>query len=234
MTTDKSQLTNDKLLLALLTLALSLAARNTCAESIEKELPPAETESALRALAIRFQSAPAVRAKIVSEIEDLVGKRTEEGEMLIERPARVLRKFTKPTEKWWLLENGTLSEFARGQKSISVKDLTGAPNLLKQIQGAMTGDLTALAPSYAFKIFESKDGTQHLVMDRKPATSRRAYKRIEARIAPAAAFFHEIHYIPEEGDEITEKFLDIQTFKKFPDADFALPEANRKVEKISD
>lgn len=228
-----------KLTLALAVLNLSLIAAESLPEPGERELTADETAAALRTIAETFKASPIIQAKIVSELEDLAGKRIEEGEILIERPARVSRKFSKPKLKFWVLDSALLSEYSDGQKSISVKDLSGVPAILKQIQGAMTGDLTALSPSYTIKIFAPKDITPlkalRVVLDKKPAASRRLYKRIETRISLGEKFFSEVRYIPEEGDEVTEKFTDIKTPEKSPAADFALPAGiDQKIEKIAE
>lgn len=217
-------------------LALGAAAGEAGAE---RELDKKETDSALRGIAESFNGAPRISAKIVSQIEDLAGKRTEEGVMRLERPSRMLREFFKPSMKSWLLQGAELLEFSEGRKSVSVKDLSGAPKLLKQIQGAMMGNLADLAPSYELKIFQLSEVKRRsalkLVLDKKAGVSKRLYKRIEARIAPGELFFSEIRYIPEEGDEITEQFSEIKAVTEFDASDFKLPkDIERKIEKISE
>ena len=76
----------------------------------ERELTAAESETALRGIAETFKAYPNIKAKLVSEIEDLAGKRSEEGEFVLERPVRVMRKFTKPSTKIWLLDGAFLFE----------------------------------------------------------------------------------------------------------------------------
>ncbi len=197
----------------------------------ERELNAGELTKTVAGIANTFKAHPSIRAVIRSEIEDLAGKRVEEGELRMDRAnpgaARVLRKFTKPTQKAWLLDGANISEVVPSQKKIFVKDLSGAPKFQKQIQAAMTGDIKALEDMFTVRIF-SKPGEAgkptafRLVLDKKPGVSRHVHRRIEARIAEGGLFFDEIQYIPDEGDELTEKFLNIEDASKPSDADFAL------------
>lgn len=216
-----------------------------CAEEVpspeagERALSAEEAEKALRTISETFKAHPYVRAKIRTEVEDLAGKRVEEGELLLDRPARMLRRFSKP-EKAWLLEGAQISDYVPSQKSVFVKDFSGAPKMLKQIQAAMTGDVKALDSFFAVHVFskvvEGKPAMLRLVLDKKAGVSRRLHRRIEARVAEGGLFFEQIHYVPDEGDEVLERFLEIKEMAKPADADFALPNVGieRKVEKVED
>jgi len=217
------------------------AAEPPAPEAGERELSAEESEKTLRAMGEAFKAHPYVRAIIKAEVEDLAGKRVEEGELLLERPARMLRKFTKPAAKAWLLDGAQISEYAPTQKTIFVKDFSNAPKALARIQAAMTGDIKALEPLFAMHIFlkpggEGKSSLLRVVLDKKTGASRRLHKRIQARIVEGGLFFDEIHYVPDEGDEVTERFSEIKEIAKPSDADFALPNEwiERKVEKIEE
>ena len=218
-----------------LSFALGLAGLDARAE---EELNGAEAEAAVRDIAATFKDAPRIRAKIVSEIDDIAGTRSEEGVMLLERPGKLLRRFTKPRQKTWLLNGAELIEYSAGQPTAMVKDFTGAPGLLKQIQGVMSGDFAALEASYAMKIFAagSKDKRWlRIVFDKKPGINKHNFKSIVALLGPGFKFFSTIRYIPDEGDTITEHFDDIKIVEQFDSADFELPKGvERKVEKISE
>jgi hypothetical protein len=204
----------------------------------EKELRGEELDQAFKTLAEIFQQAPAIKAKMTTEVEDLAGKRVEEGELILDRPARAMRKYLKPSPKIWLLNGAQLEEYLPSQKKIQVKDFSGAPKLLKQIQAAMTGDLKALEPLFTIRIFRmEQSGSLRLVLDKKAGTSRRLYQRIQARMTRGGLFFNEIRYIPDEGDEVTERFSEIRAIPKPGDAEFSLPagaDIERSVEKISE
>ena len=209
-------------------------------EAGERALNAQESEVALRGIADAFKAHPAIRAKMTSEIEDLAGKRIEEGELLLFRddthPARVLRTFSKPKQKLWLLDGAEISEYVASKKTVFVKDLSAAPKTLKHIQAAMIGDVKALDAIFSIHVF-SKPGALRLVLDKKPKVSRYIHRRIEARIAEGGLFFSEIRYIPDEGDELTEKFSELKDAGALSDADFALKGiegSERKVEKISE
>ena len=206
----------------------------------ERALNAKESDAALSGIAEAFKAHPTVRAKIRSEIEDLAGKRVEDGELLLDRsegsPARVLRTFAKPKQKAWLLNGATISEYVASKKTVFVKDLSAAPKTLKHIQAAMTGDVHALEEIFTIRVF-SKPGALRLVLDKKPKVSHYIHRRIEARFTEGGMFFDQIRYIPDEGDEVTETFLELKDAGKLSDADFALQGTDgseRKVEKIAE
>lgn len=217
-------------LFVLIFAATIFAADESQPEAGERALNAVESEAALKTLADSFKAHPTIRAKILSEIEDLAGKRTEEGELLLDRgaghPARVLRTFTKPKPKAWLLDGSSIAECAPSQKKVFVKDLSAAPKMLAHIQAAMIGDIRALESIFTLKIF-SKPGANgstdwRFILDKKPGVSKYVHHRIEARMISGGLFFSEIHYVPDEGDELTEKFLELKDAGALTDADFTL------------
>jgi len=210
----------------------------------ERILTAAETEAALSAMSVVFKQHETVRATIRSEIEDLAGKRVEDGILLMDRgvtrPVRVLRTFSKPKSKAWLLNGTTISDVSASQKKVFVKDLNAAPNMIKTIQAAMTGDVKALDALFSIRVFSKSvagSNVLRLVLDKKPGLSKYVHRQIIARIAEGGLFFSEIRYIPDEGDELTETFSDVVDAGKLSDADFALTGTDgfeRKVETISE
>src|SRR5689334_7981701 len=90
--------------------AVFAADGSPAAEAGERALSADESEKALHAIAETFKAHPYIRAKMQTEVDDLAGKRAEEGELLLDRPARMLRRFTKPTPKAWLLDGAQISE----------------------------------------------------------------------------------------------------------------------------
>lgn len=219
----------------------SLRAEDVAPEAGEVKLIAADADKALAELGAAFKASPAVKGNIVTEVDDLLGKRVEEGELLLDRPGRLLRKFTKPALKIWLLDGAQLQEFAAKQKTLYVKDFAKAPKALGLIQAAVTVDTKALNNLFDIHVFRgaSKDGQAPLrvVLTKKAASDNPLlYKRITARIKPGELFFSQIEYVPESGDTTVEKYLNLAAAKP-TDADFKLDlpaDVIRKVENISD
>ncbi len=214
-------------------------------EKGETLLNAAAAEKVLQALAERFKKNPSLRARIVTEVNDeLLGKRTEEGELLLDRPGRVLRKFTKPSAKFWLLDGTLLQEYLVKSKKLYVKDFSKAPRALKLLQAAVTVDAPLLGEHFDIHVFEAategenKERAQRLVLTQQPgAKVGLPYRRIQARIAAAGLFFQEIEYVPEGGEVTLERYVDIKSVARPADGDFALnvPEdATRKTVELTD
>ena len=213
-------------------------------------LKPAEGETLLNAadaagvlaeISETFKQAPYVRAQIVTEVEDLLlGKRVEEGTLLLDRSGRVMRKFSKPAVKMWLLDAGQLQEYNPKRKTVYVKDLTQAPKALKLIQAAATADVKTLEEIFDMHVFRyDKEGqkTYRLVLAAKTGGgSPMAYKWIQGRIAEKALFFEEIEYVPNAGDRTLERYKEIQSIAKPADAEFSLDapaDVKRKVDIVA-
>jgi hypothetical protein len=220
-------------LLAALLVALAQPNRLFAAESGAPEplagetlLTAAETEKILAELSA-FKDPHPLKAHIRTETADeLLGARIEEGELLLDRPARVLRKFTKPSVKIWLLDGAKLSEYGAKSKKLYVKDFSQAPRALKLIQAAFTGDLTTLKELFDVYAFKGSSGGQTIfrfVLNRKSGGDSPAlYKRIQARLYEKGLFFHEIEYLPESGDRVLERYTEIESVGKPADKDFVL------------
>lgn len=195
------------------------------AEKGETLLAPADAEKVLAELAARFKAAPALKARIVTEMEDLVGTRKEEGELLLDRPGRMLRKFSKPSARVQALIDDRFVEYLPALKKLAVKDFSRAPHALQLVQAAFTVDAKALSEMFSLAVFEKTTPEGHayrLVLTKKPEVKRALYSSIQARIAPKEIFFHEIEYYPEGGEKIVERYLDIQPVAKPIAADFAI------------
>lgn len=205
----------------------------------ETQLTAADTEKILAELSA-FKDPQPIKAHIKTEVADeLLGARIEEGELLLDRPARVLRKFTKPSLKIWLLDGTQLSEYGAKTKKLYVKDFSQAPRALKLIQAACTGDLKTLKELfdvYAFKGAADGQPVFRFVLNRKNGSDSPAlYKRIQARLYEKGLFFHEIEYLPESGDRVIERYTEIAAIPKPSDKDFAIdfpPDVVRKTEII--
>lgn len=212
---------------------LCLSARVVAADSDvpqalagETMLAPADAEKLLSELPA-FKDPQPIKAHIKTEVADeLMGARVEEGELLLDRPARVLRRFTKPSVKIWLLDGTLLSEYGAKTKKLYVKDFSQAPRALKLIQAAFTGDLKTLKELFDVFIFKGSADGQALyrfVLTRKGGTDSPAlYKRIQARLYEKGLFFHEIEYVPESGDRVLERYTEIAAVAKPADKDFVL------------
>jgi len=222
-----------------------------CAAAFSAEDPalkPAAGETRLEAvagdrllaeIAERFKASPSIKAKIQCELEDLAGKRVEEGELLLDRPARLMRKFTKPSLKIWVLNESYIQEYLPKRKSLSTIDFGKAPQKLALLQSAVTLDVKALASVFNISIFESdKSGAKNyrLLLTPKSDTKQPVpYKRIQARIADKALFFHEIEYVPQSGDPTLEKYTEIQAVEKLQEDAFVFEvpqDVKRKTEVV--
>jgi len=190
----------------------------------ETLLTTADAEKVLHELPA-FKNPQPLKARIKTEVDDLLGSRSDEGVLLLDRPARVLRKFTKPSLKVWLLDGTKIQEYAAKSKMLYVKDFSQAPRALKLIQAAFTGDVKTLKEIFDVYTFKSsKDGKDmyRFVLNRKTGSSGGIYRRIQARLLGEALFFHEIEYVPDAGDKVIERYLEISAVEKPSDADFAL------------
>lgn len=192
----------------------------------ETTLSAAELEKALAELPV-FKDQRPLKAHIKTEMADeLLGARVEEGELLLDRPSRVLRKFTKPSLKIWMLDGAQLSEYGAATKKLYVKDFSQAPKALKLIQAAFTGDMKTLKERFdvfAFKNTAGAEAAYRFVLNRKAGgESPGLYKRIQAKLGEKSLFFSEIEYQPENGDRVVERYSAITAVEKPSDADFKL------------
>ncbi len=201
----------------------------------ETQLTGAELEKIL-AEHPAFKDPKPLKAHIKTEVADeLLGARVEEGELLLDRPARVLRKFTKPSVKIWLLDGAQLSEYGAKTKKLYVKDFSKAPRALKLIQAAFTGDVTALKEVFDVYAFKGTSGYRFVLNRKSGGDSPALYKRIQARLEEKGLFFNEIEYLPESGDRVIERYTAIEAVAKPSDKDFALDvpaDVDKKVEVI--
>ena len=219
---------------------LLLACSVAFAADKDVELSGAEKQRALTELPV-FKNKGPITARIICEVDDLLGARKDEGELLLDRSGRVLRKFTRPSLKIWLLSGSQIQEYAAARKTVYVKDFSQAPNVLKLIQSAFTGDLKGLESMFELQVFRGgaeNAPSYRFVMTRKASVENaQLYKRIELLAHENALFFHQIEYTPESGDKTTERYLDIKAAETISDKDFTLDlpqDIQRKTENIRD
>lgn len=203
----------------------------------ETKLASADVDRVLSELPA-FKNPQALKAKIVAETDDLMGMRKEEGELLISPPTQVLRTFTKPKQKTWVLNGNLLQVYLPARKSLYVTDFSNAPKTLKRIQNAFTGDLKSLRELFEIHVFSSAEGKAYrFVLVPAKGESAAGYKRIQAKLAADALFFHEIAYEPESGDKVVERYSGMEAVAKPDAAAFELKvpdDVTRKVDKVSD
>jgi len=203
----------------------------------ETKLEAAEVDRALSDLPA-FKNPQPLKAKMVAETEDFVGTRKEEGELLLSPPSQILRTFTKPKPKTWLLNGTLLQVYIPARKQLYVTDFSDAPKTLKRIQNAFTGDLKSLRELFAISVFSSAGGKAYrFVLVPAKGESAVGYKRIQAKLAADALFFHEITYEPDSGDKVTEKYSAIEAVAKPAASAFELnvpDDVTRKTDKVSD
>jgi hypothetical protein len=170
-----------------------------------------------------LKSTNCLKARIVTECDDLIGKRQEEGELLLDRPTRVLRKFTKPSFKLWLLDGAQLQEYAPANKVLYVKDFAHAPRKLRLVQAAFTGDVKVLQELFTVSVFKKEQPAAYrFVLTKKPgADNPLDYRSIQARATEQGLFFSEIEFLPGEGDRTIERYTDIAVIPRPADKDFA-------------
>ncbi|MFH0939066.1 MAG: hypothetical protein V1899_07280 [Planctomycetota bacterium] len=205
----------------------------------ETLLTKVESDQVIAEISERFKANPCLKARIVAEIDDLAGTRKMEGELLLDRPSRCFRKFTKPSMFLQALNGSRLQEYAPKTKKLFVTDFSQAPQVLKVVQAAFTADLQALSKFFAVYVFATPDpasqtgGRCYRVLLMKPAPELTAtnpaktklpfpYSRIQARIASRDIFFREIAYFPEDGIPTTEHYSDIQPIEKPADEAFTV------------
>ena len=192
----------------------------------EKLLDTVEADKALNELAERFKATSAIKAHMVTERDDPLGKRKEEGELLLERPDRMLRKFNKPL-KIWLLSGTSLKLYIASRKTIYVTDFSKAPKALQLVRAAMTVDvkgLTELFDVHVFKISGEDPGYRLVLTKKEGANSPGGYKLIQGRIGEKALFFSQIDFVPEgdASDRSVERYTQIEGVPKLPEDAFKL------------
>ena len=228
-------------IVAILSPALALSGEDELKlEAGETLLPDTDAEKVLSEITATFVSNPYIKARIVTEVDDLLaGIRKDEGELLLDRAGRVMRKFTKPALKVWLLNESQIQEYSARRKTVYIKDLSKAPKTLKLLQAAATGDVKGLGEIFALHVFRSeKDGQANfrLLLSKKLANeSPVSYKHIQARILQKGLFFHEIEYVPEAGDHMIERYMGIESVTKPRDEEFTLDvpaDVTRKIDVI--
>ncbi|MCY3020816.1 MAG: hypothetical protein NTW87_17505 [Planctomycetota bacterium] len=219
-------------ILALLAAAVWLGRAGAAAEDApapeagETLLSAADAEKVIAEMRA-FKATGCIKARIVTEVDDLLGVRKEEGELLLDRPTRVLRKFTRPAAKFWLLDGSQLQEYAPRKNVLYVKDFTLAPRKLKLIKAAFTGDMKTLQELFKVWVFRRPGGEKgpaayrFVLTKGDDAASPLDYKRIQARLLENALFFHEFEFLPRDGDRTVERYSDIVAAAKPSEEEFA-------------
>jgi hypothetical protein len=197
---------------------LSLAAENNDSplkpQPGETLLAADKAQKVLADIAERFKASPAVKARVVTESDDeLLGRRKTEGELLLDRSGRVLRKFTKPASTQ-VLDGDTFQEYLPKLKKLFVKDFSKAPRALRLLRAALTADLKLLSEVFEINVFEAAKGDARafrIVLLRKAdANQPLPYTRIQGRIRSGALFYSEIEYLPEGSTPVLERYLDVE------------------------
>jgi len=198
------------------------------AEAGETLLSAVEVDKVLAELPV-FKNQDCIKARIVSQWEDLLGPRKDEGELFLDRPMRILRKFTKPSLKLWLMEGAQLQEYAPANKVLYIKDFSAAPRKLKLVRAFFSADIKTLSESFDVWVFrhegERKDQPvcYRFVLMNKPGPEKvLECKSMQARVYENALFFHEIQFVPKRKEESStlERYFDIASVPKPSDQDF--------------
>jgi len=193
----------------------------------ETKLNATEADQALSLISERLAKRGALKAQIVTETDDpmsVTGKRVEEGELLMDGPHRIRRTFTKPNAKTWVLDGAQITEYLpRRRKWAFIKDFSKAPKALALLRAAVNVDAKALADYFDVTVFKTAEGAHRLVLvckERKDG--RQLYKRIQAKLAPNAPFFHEIEFEDASDVKVSEKYSNMEAVEKVDAAAFKL------------
>ncbi len=195
------------------------------AQADERELTGDEAALVLGQIAENFKAHPHVKAHIRTEIDDLLGKRVEEGELLLSRPGEILRQFNRPTKKTWLLSGVQLQEYSARHKIVRIKDFSKAPAALALVQAAVTLEVKVLQAHFAIHVFVNTAQPKNLrllLTKKTDGSALLAYKRIQVRLNLDQPLYSEIEYVPESGDRMVEYYTDIQVVPPPQAADFTL------------
>jgi hypothetical protein len=212
------------------------------AEPGEERLEGEAARQALAGIAEVFRRQPCVRARIACEREDLIGRRREEGEIVFQRPGRVLRRFGPPGRvvKALRLEGEMLLEYVP-KEGVVPRDFSQAPKALALVRAAFTLDTETLVQYFTIALFR-KAGAEGRPAQWRIVLTRRSEKaelplapRIQARLDDGAAFFREIWRAGETADDyVVEEYSDIRAEKTLTDRDFDEPllRENRREAKV--
>ena len=237
------------LLLGAFSLRRCVAAESSvpAAETGETLLPAGEVDKVLAELPA-LKSQGCVAARIVTDVDGLRPVKGQEGELLLDRPNRVLRKFTKPSPNFWLLDGTRLQEYVSKNNTLYINDFTLAPRKLKLIQAAFTGDLKALQGLFNIWVFKRPSAGQgkpveyrFVLMQKPEADKTLGFNKVQLRASEKDLFFHEIEIDmpPDKGDHTIERYFDIASVIRPSEKDFqealGLPaDAAKKVEQVED
>lgn len=207
------------------------AAKTEQPEQGEVRLDPGGQKAVLEKIKAAFEQHPCVRAEVTKTVVDPLGllPETEQGELLIKRPDKILRRFSKngTSFKAVLVRGQSSLTYNAATKKVVEKDYSRAPRRLALVRASGTGDLETLQLYYDVLVFEKsgQDGKQwRLVFHRRRGDL--PYDRLQARITEGQALFSEIRYeyrAAADGDNKTETFTAIKSQKQLSDEDFNDP-----------
>jgi hypothetical protein len=212
----------------------------------EERLEGDAARAALTAIGESFRKQPAFQARVIAERHELFGERREEGELLVQRPDRVLRRFGPPGKavKAMRLEGAELLTYEPKERTVLPRDFSQAPKALALARAALTFDVEVLSQYFSVEIFrkaaaQGKPVQWRLVLVRRPEKKELPLDpRVEARLEDGAPFFHEVRRDFEGADEyLIEKYQDLRPAQKLPDQDFDEPllkQTRKPVEKVKE
>ena len=202
------------------------AADHLAPEEGEALLAEADAKTALTEMADTFKKTPAFKAKIVSEMDDdLMGKTKKEGELIMQRPGTVLRKFAKPAAAL-MVEDTFLREYDPATKHVIERDFSKAPKAMALLRAGFTLDVSVLQEYFTINVF--KKGTDlRLVLIPKPDKKiPLKFDAVKVRWKSGDAFFYEVDRLPKKGSgqqRVVEKFSDFTALKEVSKADVSDP-----------
>jgi len=207
----------------------------------EERLDQNAAQDVLKKLKETFAAQGSLRAHILTEtFSDLTNKTTKkEGDLLIQRPDKMLQLYTKPAASLQMLDGAQAMRQEAGEKSLLVGDFTKAPKKLSQVHAMVTGDLTTLTELFEISVFraaaaEGKPAQYRIVLNLLPK-KKLEFTRIQIRVADGEACFQEVVRETADGNTVTDKFSAVQV-GEIPAKEFSAPiEGKEKdVKEISD
>ena len=209
---------------------------------VEKRLEKEEAEKVLTELSDRFFKQTYLRAKIAMDVDDLLGRVTKLGVLLIKRPDKVMRQFdgAPNTHIVWLFDGRTSMEFNNATKKVSVRDFSKAPKKQELFRAAMTVDLPKLQVYFDIAVYK-KEGLAEapaefrFVLTPNPAAGNPLhFERIQLLLTDGAPFFRQVDriYQANKGNSAQERYFEIKEEQSIPDQEFRDPLLERSLKEI--
>ncbi|HEY8427297.1 MAG TPA: outer membrane lipoprotein carrier protein LolA [Sandaracinaceae bacterium] len=183
----------------------------------------AEAQSApptLDALLERFAAAPGFEARFVEEkrIALLAVPVRSEGRIWFAPPGRLMRRVERPDPSAALIADGRL-RMRQGERTeeISVEGNAVLRGFVDSFRAVLAGDRAALSRFYRAEYAPAPDGSWQLTLRPRDEALSRFVREI--RLRGRGVTIVEMHMIEANGDETRTTFSDVDTARRFSDAE---------------